>query len=152
MFNDMREAPFTSSNTQNFIVAQEEKYTRVWVNPVLKIIICELLVDYIPIEDFKAAFSQIGEIVKSGDYKKFIFDKRALRAFHQPTMEWYFIHWKKEMLTHGLKIHRKILPNEKWFGKMVQIAKLQIIQNYPDNIIDQLDISYCDTIEEAILN
>lgn len=148
----MNETPFTSSDSLNFVIAHEEKYTRVWINPELRIVICELLADYIPIEDFKIAFLQIGEIVKAGDYEKFIFDKRALRAFHQPTMEWYFIHWKKDMLAYGLKTHRKILPSEKWFEKMVQIAKIQILQNYPDNIINQLDISYCDTIEEAILN
>jgi len=138
------------SETRDFELVFEEKYTRVLVNVELKIVICELLADYIPIEDFKEAFLQIGEIVKAGNYEKFIFDKRSLRAFHQPTMEWYFIHWKKDMLAYGLKTHRKILPTEKWFEKMVQIAKAQIIQNYPDNIIDQLDIKYCDTIEEAI--
>lgn len=138
------------SETRDFEVVFEEKYTRVLVNAELKIVICELLADYIPIEDFKEAFGQIGEIVKAGNYEKFIFDKRSLRAFHQPTMEWYFIHWKKDMLAYGLKTHRKILPAEKWFEKMVQIAKAQILQNYPDNIIDQLDIKYCDSIEEAI--
>lgn len=139
-----------TSETQDFELAFEQKYVRVLISPELKIIICELLADYIPIEDFKEAFHQIGEIVKVGNYEKFIFDKRSLRAFHQPTMEWYFIYWKKEMLEYGVKTHRKILPDEKWFEKMVQIAKAQILQNYPDNIIDQLDIKYCDTIEEAI--
>lgn len=139
-----------SSETRDFELVFEEKHTRVLVNAELKIVICELLADYIPIEDFKEAFFQIGEIVKAGDYEKFIFDKRSLRAFHQPTMEWYFIYWKKDMLAYGLKTHRKILPAEKWFEKMVQIAKDQIVQNYPDNIIDQLDIKYCDSIEEAI--
>ncbi|WP_288369306.1 hypothetical protein [uncultured Algoriphagus sp.] len=139
-----------TSETQDFELAFEQKYVRVLISPELKIVICELLADYIPIEDFKEAFYQIGEIVKAGNYEKFIFDKRSLRAFHQPTMEWYFIYWKKEMLEYGVKTHRKILPDEKWFEKMVQIAKAQILQNYPDNIIDQLDIKYCDTIEEAI--
>jgi hypothetical protein len=139
-----------SSEIQDFEVAFEERYTRVFVNADRKIIICELLADYVPIEDFKEAFLQIGEIVKSGDFEKFIFDKRALRAFHQPTMEWYFIHWKKDMLDYGIKTHRKILPAEKWFEKMVQIAKDQILVTYPDNIINQLDIRYCDSIEEAI--
>jgi hypothetical protein len=141
-----------SSEPQNFKVVFQEKYTRVWIDAELKIVICELLADYIPIEDFKLAFERIGEVIKEGDFEKFIFDKRALRAFHQPTMEWYFIHWKKDMLQYGLKTHRKILPNERWFEKMVQIAKDQILQNYPENIIGQLDIKYCDTIEEAILN
>ena len=141
-----------SSGILEFKVAFEQRYARVWFNPVRKIIICELLTDYVPIEDFKEVFTEIGEIIKSGDFTKFIFDKRALRAFHQPTMEWYFIHWKKEMLGYGVKTHRKILPAEKWFEKMVQIAKAQILTQYPDNIIDQLDIAYCDTLEAAILS
>ena len=138
------------SETRDFELAFEEKYARVLINPDKGIVICELLADYIPIEDFKETFNQIGEIVKAGKYEKFIFDNRSLRAFHQPTMEWYFIHWKKDMLAYGVKTHRKILPDEKWFEKMVQIAKNQILETYPDNIIDQLDIKYCDTIEEAI--
>lgn len=139
-----------TSEIQDFELAYEERYARVLVSAEKKIVICELLADYIPIEDFKEAFGQIGKIVKGGSFEKFIFDKRSLRAFHQPTMEWYFIHWKKDMLAYGLKTHRKILPTEKWFEKMVQIAKQQILETYPDNIIDQLDIQYCDTIEEAI--
>jgi hypothetical protein len=135
----------------DFEVAFEQRYARVWFNRSRKTIICELLADYVPIEDFKEAFLEIGELVKTGGFEKFIFDKRALRAFHQPTMEWYFIHWKKDMLGYGVKTHRKILPEEKWFEKMVQIAKAQILTQYPDNIIDQLDIAYCDTLEVAIL-
>jgi len=135
----------------DFEVAFEQRYARVWFNRSRKTIICELLTDYVPIEDFKEAFLEIGELVKTGGFEKFIFDKRALRAFHQPTMEWYFIHWKKEMLGYGVKTHRKILPEEKWFEKMVQIAKAQILTQYPDNIIGQLDIAYCDTLEVAIL-
>lgn len=138
------------SEIQNFEVAFEERYAKVLVHVEKKIIICELLADYIPIEDFKETFTQIGKIIASGDFEKFIFDKRSLRAFHQPTMEWYFIHWKKDMLGYGLKVHRKILPSESWFEKMVQIAKKQILETYPDNIIDQLDIQYCNSIEEAI--
>ena len=134
----------------DFKLAFEQRYVKVWVNSARKTVICELLTDYVPIEDFKEAFGEIGKLVEAGDFEKFIFDKRALRAFHQPTMEWYFIHWKKEMLGYGVKTHRKILPAEKWFEKMVQIAKAQILTQYPDNIIDQLDIAYCDTVEEAI--
>lgn len=138
------------TKTKDFTLAFEVRYARVLVSPVKRIIICELLADYIPMDDFKVIFNQIGDIVKAGYYEKFIFDKRSLRAFHQPTMEWYFIHWKKDMLEYGVTKHRKILPLEKWFEKMVKIAKLQIFQNYPDNIIDKLDIQYCDSIEEAI--
>lgn len=145
----MNETQF-QTETKDFTLAFEVRYARVLVSPTKRMIICELLADYIPMDDFKVIFNQIGDIVKVGYYEKFIFDKRSLRAFHQPTMEWYFIHWKKDMLEYGVTKHRKILPAEKWFEKMVQIAKLQIFQNYPDNIIDQLDIQYCDSIEEAI--
>ena len=135
---------------QDFELGFEVRYAKVLVSPAKRMIICELLADYIPIDDFKLIFGAIGEIVKAGDYDKFIFDKRSLRAFHQPTMEWYFIHWKMEMLAYGVNKHRKILPAEKWFEKMVQIAKAQILQNFPENIIEKLDIQYCDSIEEAI--
>ncbi len=145
----MNETQF-QTETKDFTLAFEVRYARVLVSPAKRMIICELLADYIPMDDFKVIFNQIGDIVKAGFYEKFIFDKRSLRAFHQPTMEWYFIHWKKDMLGYGVTKHRKILPPEKWFEKMVQIAKQQIFQNYPDNIIDQLDIQYCDSIEEAI--
>ncbi|MHA7128904.1 hypothetical protein [Algoriphagus namhaensis] len=140
----------TPSEINNFDLVLDQKSAQVYVSRELKIVICKLKLDYIPIEEFKAVFHEIATVVKEGDFEKFIFDKRALRAFHQPTMEWYFIHWKKEMLQYGIKTHRKILPAEKWFEKMVQIAKAQILENYPDNIINQLDIQYCQSIEEAI--
>lgn len=138
-------------DTNNFDLVIDERYAKVYANREKGMIICELLTDYVPIEDFKLVFHQITDIARSGKYIKFIFDKRALRAFHQPTMEWYFLDWKKEVLQLGINQHRKILPPEKWFEKMVMIAKEQIIQNNPDNIIHLLDIKYCDSIEEAIL-
>ncbi|WP_194777278.1 hypothetical protein [Pararhodonellum marinum] len=139
------------TENHHFQLVFEEKYSKVLADGDNGIIICELLVDYVPIEDFKETFHKISKIVKGGKYHKFIFDKRALRAFHQPSMEWYFLVWKAEMLEYGLNVHRKILPSEKWFEKMVMIAKAQIIQNHPDNVIDRLDIQYCDSVEEAIL-
>lgn len=139
------------SALQNFKISFEERYARVLVNETTGIIICELLVDYVPIEDFKQIFHKISSIIEKGTYHKFIFDKRALRAFHQPSMEWYYLDWKKEVYFQGIKTHRKILPAENWFVKMVMIAKKDIVENNPGNIIHKLDIKYCDNIEEAIL-
>jgi hypothetical protein len=135
----------------NFKLEFEFRYAKVYANSEKGMIICELLTDYIPIDDFINTFNQISAIVEAGKYEKFIFDKRSLRAFHQPSMEWYFLNWKNKMLELGLKKHRKILPEEKWFEKMVMIAKEQILKNNPENIIHLLDIKYCDSIEEAIL-
>lgn len=137
---------------KDFEVILAEKYAQVLTNKSKGIIICILSVDYVPIEDFKAVFNKITTIIKAGAYQKFIFDKQALRAFHQPSMEWYFLEWKKEVYEYGIKTHRKILPKEAWFVKMVMIAKKQIIMDHPANIIKDLDIKYCDTINEAILN
>ncbi|SNS63500.1 hypothetical protein SAMN06295967_11496 [Belliella buryatensis] len=136
--------------TNNFELIFEERDAKVYASPEKGIVICELLSDYVPIDNFKSIFLRISEIIKQGGYTKFIFDKRALRAFHQPSMEWYFLHWKNEMLEYGVSQHRKILPAEKWFEKMVMIAKEQILKNNPDNIIEKLDIRYCNSIEEAI--
>jgi hypothetical protein len=135
----------------NFELKFGTRYAKVYANADRGMVICELLSDYIPIEDFKETFRNISTIVESGKYEKFIFDKRSLRAFHQPSMEWYFLNWKNKMLELGLQKHRKILPGKKWFEKMVMIAKEQILKNNPDNIIHLLDIRYCNSIEEAIL-
>jgi len=140
------------SALQNFEISFEQMYAKVLVNEAEGIIICELLIDYVPIEDFKEIFHKITSIVEKGTYHKFIFDKRALRAFHQPSMEWYFLDWKKEVYHLGINKHRKILPDENWFKKMVMIAKRDIVANNPGNVIDKLDIKYCETLEEAILN
>jgi hypothetical protein len=138
------------SALENFDLSFEERYSKVFANYEEGIVICELLTDYVPIEDFKLTFEKISEIIKGGNFEKFIFDKRALRAFHQPSMEWYFLVWKEEMLRYGVIKHRKILPEEKWFEKMVMIAKEQLMKNNPDNVIEKLDIKYCNSIEEAI--
>ncbi|KEO74868.1 hypothetical protein [Anditalea andensis] len=136
--------------TNNFQLVFEDRDARVYTCKAKGMLICELLTEYIPIEIFKDVFHKISDIIKGGGYSKFIFDKRTLKAFHQPSMEWYFLQWKNEMLVHGLQKHRKILPAEKWFEKMVMIAKEQIMKNNPDNVIDKLDIKYCGSLEEAI--
>ncbi|WP_226390513.1 hypothetical protein [Penaeicola halotolerans] len=140
----------TLSTNYSLTLYAESLYAKIYHEPSLGIVICELTADYIPIDEFKKTFMQMIDLVKGGGYTKFIFDKRALRAFHQPSMEWYFIIWKKQMMEHGVKTHRKILPDEPWFEKTVMIAKDQILKEFPDNIIGQLDIRYCNSIDEAI--
>lgn len=137
----------TKSGFQDYY---NSRFSRIYFNEELKIIICELKAEYVPIEHFKDTFYKISELVEAGNNHKFIFDKRSLRAFHQPSMEWYFVVWKKEMYEKGLKIHRKILPPEPWFRKSVEIAKEQISREHHKIIINKLDIRYCESVEEAI--
>lgn len=146
----MKETDLAQSSDYPFVDAFESRFARVYYLEEPKIVVGEMKAEYVPIEHFKDTFHQVGELVRAGYNAKFIFDKRALRAFHQPSMEWYYVTWKRDMLEHGLRVHRKILPNEPWFQKSVMIAKEQIHRQYPDNVIDQLDIQYCDTLEAAI--
>lgn len=126
------------------------RFSQVSYNKELKTVVCKLTSEYVPIEHFKDTFLKISELVEAGNNHKFIFDKRSLKAFHQPSMEWYFVVWKKDMYKKGLSIHRKILPPEPWFKKSVEIAKDQIYRDHKDLIAAQLDIKYCNSIEEAI--
>lgn len=137
----------TRSDFQDYY---NSRFSRIYYSEELKTIVCELKSEYVPIEHFKDTFYKISELVDNGINYKFIFDKRSLRAFHQPSMEWYFVVWKQDMYEKGLKIHRKILPPEPWFRKSVAIAREQINREHHDLIINKLDIQYCETIEEAI--
>ena len=142
--------PIRPLSDYQFVDALETRFAKIYTLEAEKFVICELKAEYVPIAHFKETFHKVSDLIKSGLNDKFVFDKRSLRAFHQPSMEWYYVVWKRDMLSYGLKKHRKILPAEAWFRKSVMIAKDQIHQQYPDNIVDQLDIKYCDTLEEAI--
>jgi hypothetical protein len=106
--------------------------------------------DYIPINEFKAIFDHLGTIVKQKGMAKLIFDKRNLSVFHQPSMEWYFTEWKEKMFDAGLKVHRKILPNNEVFRQSVKIGRDKINKAFPNGKFHQMDIRYAETLEEAI--
>ncbi len=127
------------------------KYMEVFTNQSSETIGCVILVDYVPIRNFIDTLNQISELVRKGDFKRFVFDKRALRTFHQPSMEWYFVEWKTEMLRHGLVYHRKILPDLAWFMKAVEIAREPLFQKMDPTAVQQLDIKYCADLEEATI-
>ncbi|MGQ9848172.1 MAG: hypothetical protein ACUVQP_11835 [Bacteroidales bacterium] len=125
-------------------------YGKVYLLPENHILICELTKEYVPIEEFKEIFNEMIPFIEKYKIKKFVFDKQNLRVFHQPSMEWYFVYWKKEVYEKGLKIHRKILPqNQPAFKLAVEAGRSKIEKEYK-TIIHLLDIQYKDTIKEAI--
>ena len=128
----------------------DKKYGKIFHLPEQNIVICELTQPYVPIEKFRKIFEKVGNTILETGAKKFIFDKRHLKAFHQPSMEWYFVEWKEEMYKAGMKVHRKILPQEEWFEQAVKAGKAQIMKKYPNTVVDLLDIQYRNTIREAI--
>ncbi|WP_258098997.1 hypothetical protein [Marinoscillum pacificum] len=125
-------------------------YTEVYINSKQGIISCVITVDYVPIRFFIETFNQISNVARSSKYRKFIFDKRNLRTFHQPSMEWYFLEWKTEMVEYGLTQHRKLLPDLQWFVKAVELARRPLLEKMPESLSQQLDIRYCDTLEQAV--
>jgi len=107
---------------------------------------------YIPIDNFKEVFKYAGALVKELPIKRFIFDKRELRVFHQPSMEWYFTEWKTKMMEEGLYIHRKVLPDDVVFRESVKIGRKNILRKYPSGKFRELDIAYAEDLERAIRN
>jgi hypothetical protein len=117
-------------------------------NPAVAVV--EATSSYIPIEQFKEVFNFIGDLVKKERITKLVFDKRKLTVFHQPSMEWYFVEWKEKMFAEGLTIHRKILPKDEIFRQSVRIGREKINKMFPTGKFHQLDISYSETLEDAI--
>lgn len=115
-------------------------------------LICVCKSPYIPIEAFKEIFRKIEAVFEADEtLSNFIFDKRSLRSFHQPSMEWYFVNWKLSMLQKfGLERHYKILPDETWFKKCVEAGKHQIFEKYGKAKFDPLHIEYIESIEEGL--
>lgn len=105
---------------------------------------------YIPIDQFKAIFNEIGFWVAELKIQKLIFDKRELTVFHQPSMEWYFVDWKERMLEIGLTRHVKILPPDEVFRQSVRIGRNKINDTYPNGKFHTMEILYAESLEEAI--
>ncbi len=137
--------------TMNLISKRVSKYTKVeTIESLPHICIVTATSNYIPIEEFKETFEYIGSLVTKEKVTKLIFDKRNLKVFHQPSMEWYFVSWKEDMYYQGLTTHRKILPSDTIFMQSVKIGRQKIESSFPDGKYKQMDIQYASTLDEAI--
>jgi hypothetical protein len=126
------------------------KYANVSFDPQTRIALCTVTTPYVPMAEFQLLFKKISELVKQEKITKFIFDKRQMTTFHQPSMEWYHLIWKQEMYAQGLRAHRKLLPNDPLFEQSVQTGRRKIARENPDFDFEKFNIVYCKTIEEAI--
>ncbi|MEH0152538.1 hypothetical protein V6R21_00250 [Limibacter armeniacum] len=141
----------TASEQTVKVFLKEYPYAKLYKVAKQPTLICEATKEYIPIEDFIEMFEDMGDMVALLNIEKFIFDKRAMKTFHQPSMEWYFVTWKEDLYRYGLKVHRKILPKDLgWFEEAVKAGRAKIEQDFPDFDITRFDIQYRDSIEEAI--
>lgn len=116
----------------------------------LRIGIAVATAPYISMDEFMEAFKASTEMIREFNITKFIFDKRALRAFHQPSMEWYFVEWKPKIKEMGMKTHYKILPQEDWFRKCVEAGRRDIEEAYGENFLDGITVTYVDSIKQAV--
>lgn len=137
---------------QEFELYAAAKRASIFVDKVKKLAIIQATDTYIPIEEFKSLFEKAGTLVKEEGIQKLVFDKRALKVFHQPSMEWYFTTWKTEMLAHGLKTHRKLLPDDSVFRDSVKLGREKILRENPELPLDKMDIKYFESLREAIDN
>lgn len=116
----------------------------------LKMAICSAQSDYIPISEFKNIFNAVTALLHNYPTQYLLFDKRQLRTFHQPSMEWYFAVWKQEAKSLGLNYHFKILPELEWFEKAVEAGKHEIFQKYGKDVLNGIEVVYVNSVEEAI--
>ena len=107
--------------------------------------------NFIPYYEFRKAFTHLETFVEQLHTKKLIFDKRKLKVFHQPSMEWYFLEWKSRVYKLGLDTHRKILPKDDAFKQSVQTGIAKIHREHQDGIYKKLDIAYVDNLQDAIM-
>jgi hypothetical protein len=118
------------------------KFGKIWFNSKTGALVCQLTQPYVPIEEFKSIFVRMAALVKKEKLTRFVFDKRLLKSFHQPSMEWYFVVWKAQMAELGLRTHRKMLPPEPWFEQAVIAGKADILAKHPTSVSHTLDIQY----------
>ena len=131
-------------------LVQAFNYADIYLLKDQPILVVEATNTYIPIDEFKEIFRKAAEVVREHRVQKVVFDKRALGVFHQPSMEWYFTEWKEELLKDGMKTHRKLLPNDFAFRQSVKIGKLRILEKHTNLRLDELDIQYVESLEEAV--
>jgi len=126
------------------------KTAKIYLDETSKVLIVTSLRSYILIEEFKEIFEKVNELIAEFQVTKLIFDKRKLKVFHQPSMEWYFVEWKDAAYDLGIRIIRKVLPDDGVFRQSVKIGITKIKSEYPDAKFHLMDIQYSNTLEEAL--
>ena len=122
---------------------------RLYFDVDAKIGIAEAITPYVALDDFMSGFKLSIDMIKQYELTSFIFDKRSLRAFHQPSMEWYFVEWKPRIKDLGMRNHYKILPDEDWFRKCVEAGRQDIVEAYGSEFLEGVTITYTDSIKQA---
>jgi len=137
-------------NDVEFELIYKCDYSSLFYNEKLLVAVCIAKQDYIPINNFKSMFLAFSDLIEKYPIIHLVFDKRSLRTFHQPSMEWYFAIWKPMVKEKGLVNHYKLLPELDWFEKAVEAGKHEIFKKYSKDILNGITITYVKTMEKAI--
>lgn len=133
-------------------LVNKQKSVSVYIDSASKSLVIQSTGTYIPIEEFTDVFTATIDVCKENAILKTVFDKRSLKVFHQPSMEWYFTVWKEKLFNLGIKKHIKILPDDFVFKSSVKIGREKIDQNFPKAKYHQTEIIYVKSVEEALLS
>ena len=107
--------------------------------------------EYIPEDEFKEAFNEVKGLVGKKNVDKFVFDKSQLKVFHQRSMTWYHVVWKKEMKElYGITKHIKILPDDDLFKDSVNIGREKIARENPGFSFNDYQIQYRNSLDDAL--
>ncbi|EMR03917.1 hypothetical protein [Cesiribacter andamanensis] len=140
-------APLTT-----FTTAETTRQADILFNARTKTAVIVTKTEYLPMDKFREIFDSLSVLFAKQPISTLIFDKRSLRVFHQPSMEWYYKEWKTVMLEKwGLRNHYKLLPQDSMFRKSVEIGRSKILSDLPSNSpLLQLNIRYFETLEDAL--
>jgi len=136
---------------ERFSERYSDEFGKIYTANDSNTILCVVLQAYTPIDDFMNLLKQQMTVIDMYGCDKFIFDKRAIRGFHQPSMEWYYLTWKVEAYKkYGLSKHRKLFTDEKWFLRCIEAGRDQIRQKDPGSVVHTLDIKVVKDYAEAL--
>ena len=135
-----------------FILIYRSDFATVFYNADLALALCSAEAEYIPIDNFREIFLAVSGLIEKYPMRHFLFDKRSLRTFHQPSMEWYFSTWKPMISKQGLNSHYKILPDLEWFVQAVNAGKHEIFKAHGIDFMEGINVTYMDSVEDVILH
>lgn len=127
------------------------RYATVSFMPANETAIVSIHGAFIPMTDYQQTLEKLGELVRQEKVQKLIVDARQLLAYHQPSVEWSFLNWKRQMHEHGLNRYRYILSSTGEYRKNLENGLQKIRREHPEpTVLDQMDLAYCQSLEEAV--
>ncbi len=127
------------------------RYATVSFMPANETAIVSIHGAFIPMTDYQQTLEKLGELVRQEKVHKLIVDAQQLVAYHQPSVEWSFLNWKREMRNHGLTSYRYVLPNGGEYRKNLENGIRKIRRDHPNmEVLDRMDLTYCHSLEEAV--